>query len=627
VSVASPAPPSVLRAGRRALDGVRGVEILRDLAWHEPSKAWILHVRVRIDPASDAFVPATSDWFVHIDPHYPLGRITLYPAKEGGLHATFPHQSYNDKGSDSVPWRSGNLCLGSPYGRALGRWSSEPEPHGAHDRLKWHVERARDWLDTAARGALLAPGDPYELPAWPGHGDITVVYAESARTFAPWSLPKARAGGAVLIAFGSGYRAVERWTDLQRRPVAERRWGYVVTERTARSHAVWLLLADTPRLPPWQAPRTWGELRAAARAQNINIDTLLRQVVPRLRGKGRTVLLIGFPIPEKVGGRSRELCWKALLMPALEGARTRGSAPPRRAQRRTARGRVFPGFRDNGQGRWMRDRYGPLRDELPLEWLKSENWHSDRIGARGRYMEATRRSRVAILGVGALGSLMADLLVRGGVEDVLLVDDDSLVIGNLVRHRLRMEHLTEHKAEALAEELNLSSPHARVRALSKRLPLDPVEAQALLEDRTILIDCTGDDALLRALARCRWATPKLFVSISVGYEAKRLYFFAARDARFPMKEFEEPMARVLSASRSKEGERLPWEGAGCWDPYWPGRLDDLMLMAATASKLLESVVEAPEAFPMLQVFERRVGPAGMFGGVERIDPTAEGQAA
>ena len=242
-------------------------------------------------------------------------------------------------------------------------------------------------------------------------------------------------------------------------------------------------------------------------------------------------------------------------------------------------------------------------------------------------MEAARLSRVAILGVGALGSLMADLLVRGGVEDVLLVDDDTLAIGNLVRHRLRMEHLTACKAEALAEELNLSSPHARVKALSEKLPLDPAEAQALLEDRTILIDCTGDDAPLRALSRCRWAAPKLFVSISVGYEAKRLYFFAARDVRFPMEEFEAEVAPLLSASRAKEGEHLPWEGAGCWHPYWPGRLDDLMLMAATASKLLESVVEAPEAFPMLQVFERRGGPAGTFGGVERFDPTTEGQAA
>jgi molybdopterin/thiamine biosynthesis adenylyltransferase len=566
--------------------------------------------------------PAATDWFVHIDPSYPLGRIKLYPAEQGGLHHTFPHQSYNAKPICKLPWRQGDLCLDSPDRRPLGRYARAPEPLCAHGRLRWHVHRARAWLEAAAEGTLLEPGHPYELPAWPplDTGRPTVVFAEGEDSFTTWRAADASLGYATLTEISDKHLAVLDWTDLRGRLLAQACWGHAIMDSTTRSRAVWLRLREPPMLPPWEAPPTWGALRRAARMQGVSLDSLLRQIAARMRGRGAFLLLVGFPIPKRVGGAPCELHWQPLQVPALGPPQPEGG-PRHRVRRNRKLPQFFlPGFRDDALGRWQHDREVPLADKRPIVWLKSENWHSDRIGARGRVMERLRRSRIAIVGVGAIGSLMAELLIRGGAEDLLLIDGDDIEVGNLARHRLRMDSLAARKATSLAEDLNITSPHARVHDYPSTLPTALPDARALLEDQEVVLDCTAEATPLQILSQITWDNPKLFASISVGLEARRLYFFAARGLRFPLEMFDTLVAPWLDEERERtDVGNLPWAGAGCWHPHFPARLDDLMLMAATALKLLEAEAAVPHLSSRLQIFERATDPSDTFQGLFRLE--------
>ncbi|XXY45982.1 ThiF family adenylyltransferase [Sorangium sp. So ce269] len=629
----SPPPPSPseeLRAGRRALDGIPGVKTVEDLVWHAESSRWLLRVRITIDVSPvDPTVHVESDWFVHIHGGYPLGRIKLYPAKDGGIGATFPHQSYNaDIGE--VPWRSGDLCLDSPYRAPLGRSAPEQEPSDPDWRLWWHVSRAKDWLENAAAGTLLRPEDPYELPPWPpGATDTaTVVFSESGGTFELWSASGEGAGLAEIVEIMDGYRAVVRWTDFKGVLIREVPWGDAIVEGAKRRQAVWFLLPDVPKLPPWQGPRTWGGFRRAVRFIGLDDDRLLRKIVHHVRGRESCVLLVGFPIPERVNLPAREIWWKCIELPASMTTKA-PKDPGRSGKRRPKPARRFhSGFRDNALGRWMLYVNEALRNDASIQWAKSDNWHQDRIGARGRYMDSLRLARVSIIGVGALGSAVADLLVRGGTEDLLIIDGDEFAVGNLVRHRLNLDAVGHMKADAMKDELNLASPHAKVKAFAKALPLDPEERRRVLDDRQIILDCTGEDEPLSALANDTWETPKLFVSMSVGYEARRLFYFSAYGQRFPLSEYVASVEPWLMAQREPILTRdLPREGPGCWHPAWPGRLDDILLMAAIASKLLESDVGTPPATPALQVFERQTGQAGMIEGVRRVRALTAGEPA
>jgi hypothetical protein len=96
-----------LRAGRRAVDGIPEVEILDDWVWLEKEKVWGLHLTLRPKLTPTEFIPALTPWYLVVSDRYPQGDVKLYPAKQGGITATFQHQSLNDDGEDTALWRTG----------------------------------------------------------------------------------------------------------------------------------------------------------------------------------------------------------------------------------------------------------------------------------------------------------------------------------------------------------------------------------------------------------------------------------------------------------------------------------------------------------------------------------------
>jgi hypothetical protein len=73
---------------------------------------------------------------------------------------------------------------------------------------------------------------------------------------------------------------------------------------------------------------------------------------------------------------------------------------------------------------------------------------------------ALKARSVAIVGCGSLGSKVAVMLARAGVESFLLVDDDVLLPDNLVRNDLDWQGVGFHKADAVARRLELANPRA-----------------------------------------------------------------------------------------------------------------------------------------------------------------------
>ncbi len=73
---------------------------------------------------------------------------------------------------------------------------------------------------------------------------------------------------------------------------------------------------------------------------------------------------------------------------------------------------------------------------------------------------ALKARSVAIVGCGSLGSKVAVMLARAGVESFLLVDDDVMLPDNLVRNDLDWREVGFHKAEAVARRIELVNPLA-----------------------------------------------------------------------------------------------------------------------------------------------------------------------
>ena len=86
-----------------------------------------------------------------------------------------------------------------------------------------------------------------------------------------------------------------------------------------------------------------------------------------------------------------------------------------------------------------------------------------------------RNARVAVAGLGGLGSNIAVMLARSGVGELLLVDFDTVDVTNLNRQMYLIPQLGKPKAEALPEILYQINPYQTYRSVCIKVTPDNVK--------------------------------------------------------------------------------------------------------------------------------------------------------
>ena len=86
-----------------------------------------------------------------------------------------------------------------------------------------------------------------------------------------------------------------------------------------------------------------------------------------------------------------------------------------------------------------------------------------------------RNVRVAVAGLGGLGSNIAVMLARSGVGELLLVDFDTVDVTNLNRQMYLIPQLGKPKAEALPEILYQINPYLTYRSVCIKVTPDNVK--------------------------------------------------------------------------------------------------------------------------------------------------------
>jgi molybdopterin/thiamine biosynthesis adenylyltransferase/ubiquitin-protein ligase len=113
--------------------------------------------------------------------------------------------------------------------------------------------------------------------------------------------------------------------------------------------------------------------------------------------------------------------------------------------------------------------------------------------------------RVAVVGLGSIGSKIAVSLARAGFTRFLLVDDDVLLPGNLCRHELAWESVGLHKVEGVREMLERTAPGMEVSTRIHRVAgqESALVAAAALKDIgacDVIIDATANPNVFVRLA-------------------------------------------------------------------------------------------------------------------------------
>ena len=131
------------------------------------------------------------------------------------------------------------------------------------------------------------------------------------------------------------------------------------------------------------------------------------------------------------------------------------------------------------------------------KYISKEAWLSALIERHGAArQEKFSRGRVAICGLGGLGSRVAELLTRAGVGYLRLIDFDRLEATNLNRQWYFMEQLGRYKAEALADNLRRITPYAELDVHTVRITEDNLAS--LLADVDVIVEAF-DNATCKAM--------------------------------------------------------------------------------------------------------------------------------
>ena len=593
---------SQLDKGLRRLKTLLGCSLEEEPEFLCSERKWLLRVTLRIESSSD-YVPAQTNWVVLIDETYPFGDLAFYPSQEGGLASTFPHQERNTP-NVGKEWREGKLCLASPFQQERHTTDVHDPIGNSENRLLWHVQRALEWLKAAATDRLLVQNDPFELPALlcrplKEGGYKHLVYDETVDSYAVWKKYSKKNVGWASIGKVPGIDStacIYQFTTFENEIIMN--WTGRV-ELDEAFFAIWWLWPKPIVIPPWKTPDSWGELRKAGKVTGIKVDAVLKRLVPTIRKcEARVILLLGYPISTYVGLKPCEVHWDAILFPHLEPE----SGPP------------LKGFRCNRRGWWMRDKSGPLADKECLEYLCTENWSSERLQARGRLPKKLCDSDIAIIGIGALGAILAEMLVRAGVQRITLIDSDRIGAGNICRHTATLSDIYRTKVSTVAEHLLAISPFVKVQEIKEKVPTDLSKMVRMFEDSDVIVDCTASDEALSLLSRGWWSMPRIFASFSLGFAAKRLFSFGILGNEFPIEQFDSALKPWLDKDVNdwhQHGEVL--EGAGCWSPLFPARCDDTILAAAICVKELEFLVSLRPQKPCLRIFEKHESEGEFFG--------------
>lgn len=169
-----------------------------------------------------------------------------------------------------------------------------------------------------------------------------------------------------------------------------------------------------------------------------------------------------------------------------------------------------------------------MNDEQMLRYAR--HLMLEEIGFEGQ--EKLLNSRVAVVGVGGLGSPASMYLAAAGVGKLVLVDHDTVTLSNLQRQIIHTtQTLGRYKVDSAEQMIATLNPSTCVQTVAKTI--SSPEAEALMVDADIVLDCSDNGVARHAINQICHRLKKPLVSAAAIRWEGTLSVFDFRQAHSP----------------------------------------------------------------------------------------------
>lgn len=381
-----------------------------------------------------------------------------------------------------VQWKR-ILCL---YQSPNTEWNAERGIFGLIDRLY-------DWLTQAAANNL----DPVEAPMHP-----PVAYKPDKNL--PIIIPSVNCpefednvwfGFAKLKEINDKSIIITEWLDS--------------SNFQKKQNVAFVLLLSKPM--PFEFPRSFEHLIFELEQRGIDIKSVFSQMMDAcmLNGAGKPLyIIIGTPMRGTADNRKQHLSAWHLSEEQCRNLRVLSSRKPGKQ-----RDQHFDNFLN-----WAK--------KSELDWCEIRELRNEVIEPRDKssVLNWFKNKTVSLWGCGALGSSIAELLVRAGVKKLILRDTGKVVPGILVRQNFIEEQIGLTKVKALEESLmkirNIINP-VEIQISEENILYNPLDNEIIYNDEDIIVDTTGSEAVIKKLEYkiSKTIKPIPIVSMVIGHNA------------------------------------------------------------------------------------------------------------
>ena len=154
-----------------------------------------------------------------------------------------------------------------------------------------------------------------------------------------------------------------------------------------------------------------------------------------------------------------------------------------------------------------------------IQWARTENISYEYFFGRGAMPRELAEKKILILGLGAIGSIVAETLTRCGAKVLALYDIDQKESGNICRSTYSFYAGTTAKMQELWNTLTRISPHVECTCLDHEYDLQlkassKEQRTEMLNGYDVILDCTTDNQLMWILDSIESKTQLINLSIT-----------------------------------------------------------------------------------------------------------------